>query len=33
MGIQADYDLEIARDRSEADIVRRIHPLKLARAA
>jgi antitoxin HigA-1 len=33
MGIQADYDLEIARDRSEADIVRRVHPLKLARAA
>jgi len=33
MGIQADYDLEIARDRSEADIFRRIHPLKLAPAA
>ena len=33
MGIQADYDLEIARDRSGADIFRRVHPLKLARAA
>ena len=33
MGIQADYDLEIARHRSEADIVRRVHPLKLAAAA
>lgn len=33
MRIQADYDLEIARDRSEADIVRRIHPLKLVPAA
>jgi addiction module HigA family antidote len=33
MGIQADYDLEIARDRSETDILRRIHPLKLAPAA
>jgi addiction module HigA family antidote len=30
MGIQADYDLEIARDRSEAAIFRRVHPLKLA---
>jgi antitoxin HigA-1 len=29
MGIQADYDLEIARNRSEAKIFRRIHPLKL----
>src|SRR5713101_488796 len=29
MGIQADYDLELARDRSEADIFRRVHPLKL----
>lgn len=29
MGIQADYDLEIARERSEAEIFRRIHPLKL----
>jgi addiction module HigA family antidote len=33
MGIQADYDLELARDRSEAEILRRIHPLKLASAA
>ena len=33
MGIQADYDLEIARDRSQADIFRRVHPLKLASAA
>lgn len=33
MGIQADYDLEMARDRSEADIFRRIQPLKLAPAA
>jgi addiction module HigA family antidote len=33
MGIQADYDLEIARNRSEADIFRRIHPLKLAPVA
>ena len=33
MGIQADYDLEIARDRSEADIFRRVHPLKLSPAA
>jgi hypothetical protein len=29
IGIQADYDLEIARDRSEARIFRRVHPLKL----
>jgi addiction module HigA family antidote len=29
MGIQADYDLEIARHRSEAEIFRRVHPLKL----
>jgi antitoxin HigA-1 len=29
MGIQADYDLELARDRSEAQIFRRVHPLKL----
>ena len=28
MGIQADYDLEIARDRSEAEIFHRVHPLK-----
>ena len=28
MGIQADYDLELARDRSEAEIIRRIQPLK-----
>ena len=27
MGIQADYDLEIARERSEARIFRRVHPL------
>jgi len=33
MGIQADYDLEIARDRSEAEIFRRVRPLKLAPAA
>jgi plasmid maintenance system antidote protein VapI len=30
MGIQADYDLELARDRREAEIFRRVHPLKLA---
>jgi len=30
MGIQADYDLEIARQRSAADIFRRVHPLKLS---
>jgi len=29
MGIQSDYDLELARDRIEANIIRRIHPLKL----
>jgi addiction module HigA family antidote len=29
MGIQADYDLELARGRSEAEIFRRVHPLKL----
>jgi len=29
MGIQADYDLELARDRSEIKIFRRVHPLKL----
>lgn len=28
MGIQADYELEIARDRSEAEIVRRVQPLR-----
>jgi plasmid maintenance system antidote protein VapI len=28
VGIQADYDLELARGRSEADIVRRMHRLK-----
>ena len=28
MGIRADYDLELARDRSEARIFRRVHPLK-----
>ena len=29
MGIQADYDLEIARERGEAKILRRVHPLKI----
>ena len=29
MGIQADYNLEIARNRSQAAIFRRVHPLKL----
>jgi addiction module HigA family antidote len=29
MGIQSDYDLELARNRSEAEIFRRVHPLKL----
>jgi addiction module HigA family antidote len=29
LGIQGDYDREIARERSEADILRRIQPLKL----
>ncbi len=33
MGIQADYDLELARDHSEADIMRRVRPLKLAPVA
>lgn len=33
MGIQADHDLEIARNRSEADIFRRVQPLKRPRAA
>jgi addiction module HigA family antidote len=28
MGIQADYDLEVARQRSEAKIFRRVQPLK-----
>ena len=28
LGIQSDCDLELARDRSEADIVRRVQPLK-----
>jgi addiction module HigA family antidote len=28
MGVQADYDLEIARNCSEAQIFRRVHPLK-----
>jgi antitoxin HigA-1 len=28
MGIQADYDLELARDRSESRILRRVHPLR-----
>lgn len=27
MGIQADYDLEIARDRSGASIIRKVQPL------
>ena len=30
MGIQADYNLEIARQRSETNIFRRAHPLQLA---
>jgi len=30
MGIQTDYDLQIARDQSERDILRRIQPLKQA---
>jgi len=30
MGIQTDYDLELARDRSEVDIVRRVQPIKRA---
>src|SRR5271155_1018172 len=30
MGEQADYDLELARNRSEAQIFRRVHPLKLS---
>jgi len=29
MGIQADYDLEIARDRSEEKINQRVQPLKV----
>jgi len=29
MGIQADYDLELARNRSEAKIFRRVSPIKL----
>jgi antitoxin HigA-1 len=33
MGIQADYDLELARDRCEADIFRRVHPLKMTEPA
>jgi addiction module HigA family antidote len=33
LGIQADYDLGIARARSEAEIVRRIRPLKATRLA
>jgi len=28
MGIQADYDLELARHRSESQIFRRVRPLK-----
>ena len=31
MGIQADYDLELARDRSEDEITRRVRPLKPAK--
>jgi addiction module HigA family antidote len=30
LGIQADYDLELARDRSEAAIFRRVQPLKVS---
>ena len=30
MGIQADYDLEMARERSEAEIFRRVQPMKMA---
>ena len=33
IGVQADYDLEMARNRSEAVIRRRIRPLEPARAA
>jgi len=33
MGIQADYDLEMARERSEAEILRRVQPMKLAEPA
>ncbi len=29
MGIQTDYDLELARNSSEAEIFRRVNPLKL----
>ena len=29
MGIQSDYDLAVARERSEAAIIRRVQPLKL----
>jgi addiction module HigA family antidote len=28
MGVQADYDLELARERSQVEILRRIQPLK-----
>ncbi len=32
MGIQADYDLELARNKSEPEIIRRVHPLKMTEA-
>src|SRR5665213_2963441 len=32
MGIQADYDLEMARERCESKIIRRVQPLKIAEA-
>lgn len=31
VGIQADYDLEIAREHNEREILRHIHPLKSSR--
>lgn len=33
LGIQSDYDLEIAREHLAPDVFRRIHPLKIASAA
>jgi len=33
MGLQADYDLEVARERSEAAIFRRVQPIKVKEAA
>jgi addiction module HigA family antidote len=33
MGIQADYDLELARHRSEAIIFNRVRPLKVTEAS